>query len=69
MNSKRKRHLQVLALRYIADHMEAVLAVEGPHELVETDEEDEFLEKFFKREADKLRDRAHRMAKSLLKAV
>lgn len=45
----------------MAAHMEAVLDVEGPHDLVNDDVEEAFLVFVFKRESDRLRDRAARM--------
>ena len=60
VSKARKAAIRILALRYIANHMIAVLDVQGPHELVETDEEDDYLIKIFKDEANKILVRAAR---------
>jgi hypothetical protein len=58
---QRKATIRIHALRYLADHMQAVLDVDpGPHDIVETDAEDAYLVDFVKAEADKLRSRADR---------
>lgn len=60
MTSERRKQLRRDVLRYIADHMEAVLAVEGPYDMVSNEEESEFLESMFKSEADRIRRRYER---------
>ena len=62
---RRKAEIRVLALRYLADHMEAVLGAEGPHEIAVSDEEDAYLTGFVKEEAAKLRNRAYSSHRSL----
>jgi len=58
---RRKAEIRIYALRYLADHMQAVLDVDpGPHEIVQTDEEDAYLCAFVKDEGMKFRGRAKR---------
>jgi len=62
MTSKHKAAIRINALRYLADHMEAVLDIDpGPHDIVETDVDDAYLCAFIKAEAAKLRKRADRV--------
>lgn len=61
MNKRRRAVIRIHALRYLAEHMRAVLDVDpGPHDLVETDEEDAYLVSFIKDEAMKLTGRSNR---------
>jgi hypothetical protein len=60
VTKRRRAEIRIHALRYLADHMQAVLDVDGPHDIVETDEEDAYLCAFVKDEAMKLRGRANR---------
>lgn len=66
MTKNRRAALTAEILEYMATHMEAVLGVEGPYEMTETDRESLFLESMFKREADKLRDRARMIRRKLV---
>lgn len=61
MTEERRRAIAIAALRWMATHMEAVLSMDGPHEIAENDDEDAYLCKFFRAEAGKLRRRANIM--------
>lgn len=66
MTKDRRAALTAEILEYIANHMEAVLLHADDYvEMLETDDEGYFLEAMFKREADKLRDRARMVRRKL----
>jgi len=62
ISKERRRKIQYQALVHIADHMHAVLSVEGPYEIIDTDEEKLLLENIFLNESNKILRRAKRLA-------
>lgn len=61
MTKQRMAAIRIRALRYLSDYVMAVLDCDpGPHTIAETDEEHDYLERFLKDEAMKLRGRANR---------
>lgn len=68
MKPERKAAICVLVLRYLADHMQAVLDIDpGPHEIGETDEEEAYIGRLVNNEANRIRARAFGLPKSRLR--